>query len=119
MAGRSGKIINIASIGAIRGGLGQSNYASSKGGLTSFTRACAVELASRGIQVNAVLPGMIRTEMSTRVRKRAGESILERIPLGRFGEPVDVANLVLFLASDMADYVTGQTISVDGGLSIS
>lgn len=119
MAGRSGKIINIASIGAIRGGRGQTNYASSKGGLTSFTRACAVELASRGIQVNAVLPGMIRTEMSTRVRKRAGESILERIPMGRFGEPVDVANLVLFLASDMADYVTGQTISVDGGLSIS
>ena len=119
MAGRSGKIINIASIGAIRGGRGQTNYASSKGGLTSFTRACAVELATRGIQVNAVLPGMIRTEMSTRVRKRAGESILERIPLGRFGEPVDVANLVLFLASDMADYITGQTISVDGGLSIS
>ncbi len=119
MANHSGKIINISSIGAIRGGRGQTNYASAKGGLLSFTRACAVELGAKGIQVNAVLPGMIVTEMSERVRKRAGAEILERIPLARFGEPSDVANLVLFLASDKADYITGQAIPVDGGLSIS
>lgn len=119
MANHSGKIINISSIGAIRGGRGQTNYASAKGGLLSFTRACAVELGAKGIQVNAVLPGMIVTAMSERVRKRAGAEILERIPMGRYGEPSDVANLVLFLASDKADYITGQAISVDGGLSIS
>lgn len=119
MANHSGKIINISSIGAIRGGRGQTNYASAKGGLLSFTRACAVELGAKGIQVNAVLPGMIMTSMSERVRKRAGAEILERIPLSRFGEPSDVANLVVFLASDKADYITGQAISVDGGLSIS
>jgi 3-oxoacyl-[acyl-carrier protein] reductase len=119
MTNHSGKIINISSIGAIRGGRGQTNYASAKGGLISFTRACAVELAGKGIQVNAILPGMILTKMSTRVRKRAGEKILEKIPAAKFGEPVDVANVVVFLASNKADYITGQAISVDGGLSIS
>lgn len=119
MTNHSGKIINISSIGAIRGGRGQTNYASAKGGLISFTRACAVELAGKGIQVNAILPGMILTKMSTRVRKRAGEKILEKIPAAKFGEPVDVANIVVFLASNKADYITGQAISVDGGLSIS
>jgi 3-oxoacyl-[acyl-carrier protein] reductase len=115
----SGKIINIASISAIKGGRGQTNYAAAKGGLISFTTACADELSGKGIQINAILPGMIVTEMSSRVRKRAGESILKDIPSGRFGEPADVANLVVFLASDKADYVTGQSIGVDGGLSIS
>lgn len=118
MSNHSGKIINIASTGAIRGGRGQTNYASAKGGLVSFTRACAVELAGKGIQVNAILPGMIVTEMSSRVRKRAGEKILEKIPLARFGEPADIAGLAVFLASDRADYITGQAIPVDGGLSI-
>ncbi|MBI5664168.1 MAG: 3-oxoacyl-ACP reductase FabG [Nitrospirae bacterium] len=118
MANHSGKIINISSIGAIRGGRGQTNYASAKGGLISFTTACAVELAPKGIQVNAVLPGMIVTDMSSRVRKRAGDRILERIPAARFGEPVDIAKLVVFLASGSADYITGQAISVDGGMSI-
>jgi 3-oxoacyl-[acyl-carrier protein] reductase len=114
-----GKIINISSIGAVRGGRGQTNYASAKGGLLSFTKACAVELAPKGIQVNAVLPGMIITDMSSRVRKRAGDRILERIPLERFGEPEDVAKLIVFLASGGSDYITGQAISVDGGMSIS
>jgi 3-oxoacyl-[acyl-carrier protein] reductase len=114
----SGKVINIASISAIRGGRGQTNYAAAKGGLVAFTRACAVELSGKGIQVNAVLPGMITTDMTTRVRKRAGEMILKEIPGGRFGIPADVANLVVFLASDKADYITGQTIVIDGGLSI-
>lgn len=114
----AGKIINIASVGAIRGGRGQTNYASSKGGLLAFTRACAVELGGKGIQVNAILPGMIQTDMSRRVRKRGGETLLERIPVGRFGEPSEVAHLVVFLASDRADYITGQAIAVDGGFSV-
>ncbi len=119
LVNHSGKIINIASTGAIKGGRGQTNYAASKGGLVAFTRACAVELGGKGIQVNAVLPGMIVTPMSSRVRKRAGEDILANIPGGRFGEPREVASLVLFLASSLSDYITGQAIAVDGGLSVS
>jgi 3-oxoacyl-[acyl-carrier protein] reductase len=119
MLNHRGKIINIASIAALRGGTGQANYASAKGGLVSFTRACAVELSGKGIQVNAVLPGFILTDMSKRVRKRGGELILKQIPAGRFGMPIDVANIVAFLASDQSDYISGQAISVDGGLSIS
>jgi 3-oxoacyl-[acyl-carrier protein] reductase len=118
MLNHYGKIINIASISAIKSGRGQTNYAAAKGGLISFTRACAVELAGKGIQVNAVLPGMILTAMSKRVRKKAGEEILKNIPVGRFGEPVEIANLVLFLASEKSNYITGQAISIDGGLSI-
>ena len=112
MLNHYGKIINIASIGAIKGGRGQTNYAAAKGGLISFTRACSVELAGKGIQVNAVLPGMIITAMSKRVRKKVGEEILKNIPTGRFGEPVEVANLVLFLASDKSSYITGQAQEV-------
>jgi 3-oxoacyl-[acyl-carrier protein] reductase len=114
----AGKIINMASISSLKGGRGQVNYAAAKGGLVSFTRACAVELAGKGIQVNAVLPGVITTDMTTRVRKRAGDAILKGIPQGRFGTPADVANLVVFLASDLADYITGQSIVIDGGFSI-
>ncbi|UCE64747.1 MAG: 3-oxoacyl-ACP reductase FabG [Nitrospirota bacterium] len=119
MLNHRGKIINIASVAALRCGTGQANYASAKGGLVSFTRACAVELSGKGIQVNAVLPGFILTDMSRRVRKRGGELILKQIPAGRFGMPIDVANIVAFLASDQSDYISGQAISVDGGLSIS
>lgn len=119
MASHSGKIINLSSTSAIRGGRGQTNYAAAKGGIISFTISCAVELAGKGIQVNAVLPGMIATDMSSRVRKRAGDMILEKIPASRFGEPADVASLIVFLASGRADYITGQAIPVDGGLSIS
>ena len=115
----SGKIINISSTSAIKGGRGQANYAAAKGGIISFTRACAVELSGKGIQVNAVLPGMIVTEMSSRVRKRAGEDILKQIPAGRFGSPLDVAHVVLFLSSPLSDYITGQAIAVDGGFSVS
>jgi len=118
MPNHSGKIINIASVSALRGGRGQTNYAAAKGGLISFTRAAAVELSGKGIQVNAVLPGFIVTEMTRRVRKRAGDRILESIPAGRFGETGDVAGLVAFLASNLSDYITGQVIAVDGGLSI-
>ncbi|MCP3867285.1 MAG: 3-oxoacyl-ACP reductase FabG [Gammaproteobacteria bacterium] len=115
---RSGKIINMSSVSAIRSSRGQANYAASKGGILSFTRACAAELAGRGIQVNAVLPGFVETDMTRRVMSRAGKQTLERIPSGRFGQPDDIAGLVVFLASPLADYITGQAIPVDGGLSI-
>ncbi|UCE70818.1 MAG: 3-oxoacyl-ACP reductase FabG [Nitrospiraceae bacterium] len=118
MPNHSGKIVNVSSIVALHATRGQANYASSKGGLISLTRTCAVELSGKGIQVNAVLPGMIVTDMSTRVLKRAGDRILERIPAGRYGNPADVAKLIVFLCSSHADYITGQAISVDGGMSI-
>ncbi len=119
MAEHSGTVINISSTSAIMGGRGQTNYASSKGGLISLTRASAVELAGKGIRVNAVLPGMVVTDMSGSIRKRAGDELLKRIPQGRFGEPQEVADLVVFLASDRASYITGQSLVIDGGLSIS
>ena len=115
----SGKIINIASVAALQASRGQTNYAAAKGGLVSFTRACAIELAPKGILVNAVLPGFIKTEMSVRTIRRTGEALLERIPVQRFGNPQEVAHLVLFLASELSDYITGQAIPVDGGLSVS
>lgn len=119
MANHSGRIINIASIAAVKCSRGQVNYAASKGGVVSFTRACAVELAPKGILVNAILPGMIVTDMSARVRKRAGDAILNAIPLGRFGAPEEVAALAVFLASDLSSYITGQAIPVDGGMTVS
>ncbi|MBM2835950.1 MAG: fabG [candidate division NC10 bacterium] len=114
-----GKIITIASASAVSGGRGQTNYAASKGALVSFTRASAVELGRKGIQINAVLPGIIETDMSKAIRERAGEALLERIPVRRFGQPSEVASLVAFLASEESNYIIGQAISIDGGLSIS
>lgn len=113
---RAGKVISISSVAGVAGGGGQTNYASAKAGVIAFMRACAAEMGKRGIQFNAVLPGMIVTDMSARARERAGDAILERIPAGRFGEPEDVAGLVVFLASPQADYINGQAIAVDGGL---
>lgn len=115
---RAGKIVNLASISAIRGGRGQANYAAAKGGIVSFTRATALEVAERGIQVNAVLPGFIETDMTKVIQRRAGDQVLERIPAGRFGKPEDVAGMVCFLCTEEADYVTGQAFSVDGGMSV-
>ena len=114
----AGKIVNIASVAALRGGRGQANYAAAKAGLLGLTRACAVELAPKGIQVNAVVPGMIETEMSARARKRAGATLLASIPAGRFGQADEVAGVVAFLASSHADYITGQGLVVDGGMTI-
>jgi len=115
---RAGRIVNVASVSAIRGGRGQSAYAAAKGAVLAFTRAVALEVADRGITVNAVLPGLIETDMTASVRRRGGEQILSRIPMGRYGTPQDVAGVVVFLASDDASYVTGQGFCVDGGASV-
>ena len=115
---RRGKIVTISSVAGETGGRGQTNYAASKGAINSFTRALAVELAPRGITVNAVAPGVIETEMSREVRERAPEAVLSRILLRRIGRPVDVAYAVRFLASRFADYITGQILHVDGGFKM-
>jgi 3-oxoacyl-[acyl-carrier protein] reductase len=113
-----GSIVNVASVAAIRGGRGQTNYAAAKGAVLSFTRAVAVEVAERGVRVNAVLPGFIDTDMTAAVKRRAGDQVLARIPMARLGTPDDVAAMVAFLAGDDAAYVTGQGFVVDGGMSV-
>jgi len=115
---RKGRIINISSYSGSRGGKGQSNYASSKAAVNAFTRAVALELAGKGITVNALAPGMIETDMSKQVRNLASDSIKERIPLGRYGQPEDVAKVAMFLASEDSAYMTGQLLTVDGGLGL-
>ncbi|MDA1000729.1 MAG: 3-oxoacyl-[acyl-carrier-protein] reductase [bacterium] len=118
MRARSGRVINIASVIGVMGGAGQANYAAAKAGLISFTRACAAEMSGRGLRFNSVLPGMIETDMSETVRKHASEKIMERIPAKRFGQPEDVARVVVFLASPAADYINGEAITVDGGMHV-
>jgi 3-oxoacyl-[acyl-carrier protein] reductase len=113
---RSGRIINIASISGIRGNAGQANYAASKAGLIGFTKTVAREVASRGITVNAVAPGLIETDITTAMPAKARDAIVEQIPLGRMGTPEEVAAVVTFLASPEAGYITGQAIVLDGGL---
>lgn len=116
MKQRSGKIVNISSIIGLRGNAGQANYAASKAGLIGLTKSAARELAARGVNVNAVCPGFIKTEMTDRLPAAIKSELLAQIPSGRFGEPEDVAGVVLFLVSPGADYITGQIIVVDGGM---
>ena len=117
MGNRSGHIVNVSSINALRGQAGQSNYAAAKAGVIGLTRTNAMELASRGITVNAVAPGFIDTDMTAKLGAEIREKYASQIPLGRLGQPEDVAKLVVFLASDDAKYITGQIIGVDGGLN--
>lgn len=113
---RNGSIINIASVIGIMGNAGQANYAASKGGIIAFTKSSAKEFASRNIRVNAIAPGFIETEMTKKLSEDVVKNYKDAIPLNRMGKPRNVADLCLFLASDMSDYITGQTIQVDGGL---
>jgi len=114
---RSGRIINMSSVVGEIGGVGQANYAASKGGINSLTKALATELGGKGITVNAVAPGLIETEMIENIKNLAGD-LTKRIPCRRFGQPSEIASLVAFLASDEAAYITGQIISIDGGISL-
>lgn len=116
MKQRSGTIVNIASVIGLMGNAGQANYAASKGGVISFSKTVAKELSSRNVRCNAVAPGFIRTAMTDALDKEVQSKMKELIPLGRFGEPEDVANVVLFLASDASAYVTGQVLSTCGGM---
>ena len=113
---RAGRIINISSIVGLIGNPGQANYAASKAGLIGLSKSAAKELAPRGITVNAIAPGYIATDMTDQITDQAKESLITKIPLGRIGSPSDIAASALFLASDEAGYITGQTLTVDGGM---
>jgi len=118
MSQRSGRIVNLSSVAGSKAGRGQANYAASKGAVDAITRALAVELAPRKILVNAVAPGVIETEMSQQVRDLADDQVKSRILLKRYGQAQDIAQAVAFLVSDMASYVTGQVLYVDGGFKM-
>ncbi len=118
MKQRQGRIINIASVSGVIGNMGQANYSASKAGVIGLTKAAAKELASRNITVNAVAPGFVATEMTDVLPDSVKEAAVATIPLGRFGEVEDIAETVVFLASDKAKYITGQVICVDGGIAM-
>lgn len=113
---RSGRIVNIGSVVGEMGNAGQVNYCASKAGMIGMTKAAARELAKRGITVNAVTPGFIETDMTAVLSEKVRESLMQQIPLERFGAPEDIANAVHFLVSDMGSYITGHVLSVNGGM---
>ncbi len=113
---KGGKIINISSVVGLTGNAGQANYAASKSGMIGFTKALAQELATRNICVNCIAPGFIQTRMTDALTDGQKEGILKKIPMGRMGDPQDIANAAVFLASSLSDYVTGQVLTVDGGM---
>lgn len=116
MKQRTGKIINMTSVVGIMGNAGQCNYAAAKAGVIGFTKSMAKELATRGITVNAIAPGFINSDMTAVLSEQVKEELATKIPVGRLGNPEDVAAAVLFLSSDSANYITGQTLNVDGGM---
>jgi 3-oxoacyl-[acyl-carrier protein] reductase len=116
MKQRSGTVVNISSVVGMMGNAGQSNYAAAKAGIIGFTKAAARELASRNITVNAIAPGFIRTAMTAALPEAVQKAFLAQIPLGRFAEPREVAELALFLASDASSYITGQVVVINGGM---
>ena len=118
MKARKGRIINVSSIVGLHGAAGQANYAASKAGLIGLTLATAKELGSRSITCNAVAPGFIETDMTSDLPDAMKEHVIQNAPLGRLGSPADIASVILFLASDAAGYMTGQTLTVDGGLTL-
>jgi 3-oxoacyl-[acyl-carrier protein] reductase len=118
MKQRKGRIVNVASVVGLMGNAGQANYAASKGGVVALTKTCAREFSSRNILVNAVAPGFIRTRMTDALSEEQKKKLLELIPLGRLGEPEDVAKVVLFLCSEDSSYITGHVVSVNGGMYI-
>lgn len=118
MKQRGGRIVNMSSVVALMGNAGQTNYAAAKAGIIGFTKSAAKEFASRGVTVNAIAPGFIGTDMTSAIPEKIKDEMIKTIPVGRFGNPEDVANAVLFFASDDAAYITGQVICVDGGMAI-